>query len=571
MVAPFELTILTKADGEPLTKHIHLDPAGHITNDSSACGMSRDTAERFIFDNADALAAFFARCRTDQALALGRLRSDIADKVDIVVKKKLDGAAVGTIARTKDYIGYRDGAPAWVLIDFDRKGMPTAVAMKIAELGGVEAALLSVCPEITKAMRIIRSSTSAGISRADTGKKFDDIGGMHIWIAVCDGSDIERFLKTLHERCWLAGLGWYILSIDGRLLERSLVDRTVGSPERLQFEGPARLDWPLEQNADSRRPVVIPGVLLDTKRGRPRLDYIEAAKLDELRVAEATHLRPEADRVRKIYIARHAEELMTQHGISKTEAVKIITRRCEGILRPDFVLPFDDSGFEGCTVADVLADPDRFHEATLADPIEGIAYGRDKAKLFVNTDGSIVIHSFAHGRSMYRLCWDYHHALTITGEADVTEVTQKYIECMLNGDLDPVEAEQLRNGISKQHHIGKKALKDALKAAQERAAANSQNTTQQEELTVAAAGRPIHPEPHPKNEWEPVVQQINEVLDKAARRLPAIRDVEHRVLLAQTRELPKLHILTSKDVNIQGAENADEEDEDSSVEEEKEG
>jgi len=67
------------------------------------------------------------------------------------------------------------------------------------------------------------------------------------------------------------------------------------------------------------------------------------------------------------------------------------------------------------------------------------------------------------------------------------------------------------------------------------------------------------------------VQQINEVLDKAARRLPAIRDVEHRVLLAQTRELPKLHILTSKDVNIQGAENADEEDEDSSVEEEKEG
>jgi hypothetical protein len=569
MAAPFELTILTKANGEPLTKHIHLDAAGHITNDSSACGMARGTAERFQFEDAKALAAFFTECRTDQALALGRLRSDIADKVDIVVKKKLDGAAVGTIARTKTYIGYRDDAPAWVLIDFDRKGMPLAVADRITELGGVEAALLLVCPEIVKAARVIRASTSAGIKRTDTGEVFDGIGGMHIWIAVGDGSDIVRFLKTLHERCWLAGLGWHMLDVAGRMLERSLVDRMVGSPERLQFEGPARLDWPLEQDADSRRPVVILGVPLDTKRSCPPLDYIETAKLDELRAAEAARLRPEADRVRKVYIAHHAEELMTQRGLSKTEAIKIITRRCEGILRPDLVLPFDDSEFEGCTVADVLADPERFHEATLADPIDGIAYGRDKAKLFVNADGSIVIHSFAHGRTMYRLCWDYRHALAIAREAGIDEVTQKFIECMRNGDLDPVEAELLRNTISKTYKIGKKALKDALKEAQEQAAETAPSALQEEQLVIAAAGRPVFPEPHPKDEWEPVVQQINQVLVKATRRLPAARDVEHHILIAQTRELPKLHILTSKDVNIP-ATDAGGEDDDSAAEEEEE-
>jgi len=35
------------------------------------------------------------------------------------------------------------------------------------------------------------------------------------------------------------------------------------------------------------------------------------------------------------------------------------------------VLPFDDDDLAGCTVADVLADPERFEGATLADPIEG--------------------------------------------------------------------------------------------------------------------------------------------------------------------------------------------------------
>ena len=43
------------------------------------------------------------------------------------------------------------------------------------------------------------------------------------------------------------------------------------------------------------------------------------------------------------------------------------------------VLEFVDKELEGCTVGDVLADPKRFDRRVLADPIEGVAYGRTTA------------------------------------------------------------------------------------------------------------------------------------------------------------------------------------------------
>ena len=81
-------------------------------------------------------------------------------------------------------------------------------------------------------------------------------------------------------------------------------------------------------------------------------------------------------------------------------------RQCEGVLLPDIVLPFDDPEFAGCTVGDVLADPDRFDGATLADPLEGVEYGTCKAKIMRRADGTLWIHTFAHGRTIYELKLD---------------------------------------------------------------------------------------------------------------------------------------------------------------------
>ena len=142
--------------------------------------------------------------------------------------------------------------------------MPTAVAAELKRAGGFWDALLTVLPALKDTARVTRHSTSAGLSRADTGEALPGSDGVHVYVAEKDGADSERFLRALHDRCWLAGLGWMMVSTSGAPLERSIVDRMVGGPERLVFEGGPILVPPLQQDKESRRPIAVDGVVLDT-------------------------------------------------------------------------------------------------------------------------------------------------------------------------------------------------------------------------------------------------------------------------------------------------------------------
>src|SRR5262249_29480550 len=212
--------------------------------------------------------------------------------------------------------------------------------------------------------------------------------GMHVYVEVKDGGDSARFLTTLHERCWLSGFGWMILSTSGALLERSIVDRMVGGPERLVFEGGPVLVPPLQQDKESRRPIAVDGVLLDTMAVCPPLSIVERARLDELQARERERLPPEMAEVPEAVRQGHAAKLVARTGMAENAARQVIARQCEGVLRTDIVLPFDNPELAGCTVGDVLADPESFEDETLADPLEGVSYGRCVAKIMRRADGT---------------------------------------------------------------------------------------------------------------------------------------------------------------------------------------
>ena len=93
-----------------------------------------------------------------------------------------------------------------MLLDYDTKGMPVEVAERIKELGGFWPALVSVLPVLGSVGHVIRSSTSAGLVRTDTGEALAGSSGVHGYVMIKDGTDAERFLSTLHEKCWVAGL-----------------------------------------------------------------------------------------------------------------------------------------------------------------------------------------------------------------------------------------------------------------------------------------------------------------------------------------------------------------------------
>jgi hypothetical protein len=282
-----EITVFTKHGG-PLTKRISLKSDGTVHSDGSACTMARGQARRAKIAGVAELAAIIEQLTSNQAIALGALNSDLADEVRIVTKNQLNGHEHDVTARTGDSITYRTGQPTFALIDTDTKGMPDAIAVRIEQAGGVWRLLLSVLPGLEGAARVERRSTSSGLSRSDTGEQLPGSKNLHIYVVAENGADIERFLKTLHDRCWLAGLGWMIVGEAGQLLERSIIDRMVGTAERLVFEGGPILEPPLEQDKDSRKPIAAPGDALDTLAACPPLTVTERSKVEEEK-AKATH------------------------------------------------------------------------------------------------------------------------------------------------------------------------------------------------------------------------------------------------------------------------------------------
>jgi hypothetical protein len=547
-----EITILTKTGG-PLTKRISLDPDGKMRSDGSACVMSGGSARRASFDNLDAFAASIGGLGSNEAIALGALRDNLPDQVQIVTKAKLatlNGATPPeTIARTGKHISYRPGMPALALLDHDTGGMPPAVQSKIDALGGFWSALVSVVPKLATAGRVERASTSAGLSRTDTGEKLPGSNGLHVYVLVQDGADVERLLRTLHDRCWLQGLGWMMVGAGGQLLDRSIVDRMVGAPERLVFEGPPILDPPLAQDQASRQPIVTEGTVLDTVEACPPLTIVEQAQLKKLRAKEQHRLAPDAAKARDTFISQQSKRLAKRPGMSFESAKRAIARQCVGTLLPGLVLPFDDEDLAGATVADVLADPARFEGATLADPLEGTEYGRCKAKIMRRADGSPWIHSFAHGRTVYELKYDARAVQAALKDMASADVPDAFVRLVLTADMDEAEIEELRNIAHERSGIGKRALDAKLKRARQEQAMHQATAIRERRTAERQDPRPYLEAPLVDAERVPIMTAIDDVLGSQRRPEPPFRDAEGRPTEVRCRAPIMLHEMLNVGTN----------------------
>jgi hypothetical protein len=544
-----ELTRFTKAEG-PLTKHISLAPDGKLKSDGSACVMALGTAQRLPIADFGELATVLEKMPSEQAIALGALRTGLPEKVQIVTKNKLNGQP-NTIARTAADIVFQKGKQALVLLDYDTKGMPPDVLAEIKVRSGFWPTLLSVLPPLRSVAHLIRRSTSAGLSCCNTGEKIGGSDGEHVYLLVQDGGDVERFLRNLHQRCWLAGFGWLTVGACGQLLERSIVDRMVGAPERLVFEGGPILDPPIQQDREIRRPIPFDGAALDTIATCPPLTIVETAKLKTLYAKEKSRLAPQSAKARAAFIAAKAKLLAERSGMSEQVAAEVIARQCDGVLLPNIELPFDDDDFAGCTVGDVLADPNRFEGATLADPIEGVQYGICKARIMVRTDGTPWIHSFAHGRTIYEL---KHSRSTVRAAIERTindEVVKTFINMALAADLSADEIEELRNEVATRSGLGKRTLSKMLKAAQQEQADQHRQQDIERRLAERRDPRPSINVPSENAPWLPTMGVLNEVIGRSIATHPPARDIDGAAVSTSQIALPDTHAFTPMSANAE--------------------
>ena len=253
-------------------------------------------------------------------------------------------------------------------------------------------ALESIYPDLRGAARVSRWSTSSGLTIDATGERKE--GGQHIYVVLADGSDAERFLKTLHRRAWLGGLGWVYVGTSGNLLERSIIDTSVYNPERLVFEADPSLGAGLSQ---APRPATVHnGVPLATPSPLSAKEEVEYQRL----VKEFNkRLAPAAKKQRAIW-SKGRIERMVASGATLAKAEKTIKQWLKGVLLPDAIIEFTNPALGFVTIRQILEDPTTFDGAICYDPIEGRSYGHATGRFYAKSQ---TIHSQAHGGMTFHL------------------------------------------------------------------------------------------------------------------------------------------------------------------------
>ncbi|MEK4034040.1 primase-helicase family protein [Methylocystis sp. IM3] len=382
-------------EGGPLTKKISLDADGELVSDGSQCRMCEGVQERLPLKDWREFAEILDKTPRDTAYGVGRLKEQFGDSVVVEVIGKVTTGA----ARSKESISYREGEPAFALLDHDTKEMPDAVRERLDALGGLHGALDHICPELRQAGYICRKSTSSGVYIKKTdekpGKKFQK-DGEHIYLLVRDGSDTKRLLDTLHTRAWANGLGWHMLSKNGSYLSRSIVDRSVSDASRLVFEAPPDLDHP-SLTQDRPEPQIHDGLPFDSRKYCLDLTAAESKACADAIAASKARLKPEADKRRKKFEEQRVAEALDR-GVDPETAKRMAQQWTKGVLLPDAVLDFRRHKLGFVTVADILACPENYLEKYIPDPLDGddLHYS-SAAKVRQREDGSVYVVSFAHG------------------------------------------------------------------------------------------------------------------------------------------------------------------------------
>jgi hypothetical protein len=368
----------------PLGKSIALKPDGTLNKvplANSVCWVATVPVE-----TANALADLTMSCETNQALALGTCSRD---RAEVVVAKRL-ALFPDAIARTKTHFKFAQG-PGYALFDVDDKDAPPDIIAKVERLGGVWPILTTLYPPLATAARVRRASQSACV-RIE-GAPANATRSQHVYVLLQRGVDTPALIERLHQRLWLTGFGWIAIGAAGQLLEKSLIDCAVASPERLIFEGPVSIADPrLTIDLSARRPTAREGVAIVPPP--PLSDEVEQQYRDAVRAAKRALTR-QAEHVGYDYQRARGADEKTAQALAKGAA--------RGSARLPQSCPLTFKNGAQVTVGEALLDPDRYVNQDCLDPIEPVA--RDYCARFLRgkNDHVCFVKSFAHGGSIYQL------------------------------------------------------------------------------------------------------------------------------------------------------------------------
>ncbi len=390
-----ELTILTNNQGYA-TKVFRLDEDGQLRK-RSAANIYEGRACRVAVGNLDELRGLIENLQPKQALCFG-----IAEREDarLLTQETLrSGSYPDAIARDREHFSFRESQPGILMLDCDvRDGQaPT-------NLQEIDRIIAEIVPGWRETQRLWRASSSAYLYRSD-GSKLIGMGSWRGYAIVDDASAIPSVGAFIYQRLWELGHGYISISKSGQALDRSLIDSSVWQPERVDFAGEPVLESGITRRAPN--PVLLEGApFLATAGIKAPSTLAEWRQSSEKLRKAKDDAKPQCLEVRKAYIAERVGALKREFAKTSEKRLQALLRQAteHRFLSSDFVLYRPDGG--SVTVGEILADPQKWHQARFADPLEP-DYRDDKRIAYANLepepDDYPYIWSHAHGGMRYRL------------------------------------------------------------------------------------------------------------------------------------------------------------------------
>lgn len=220
-------TEITRCGG-PLSKTIRPDGQGGITK-TAAANMTSGTAKTLTMPFKE-FGAYLRTLEPNQAICHGVCGHD---EIKLVCRAKFKGQP-GTITKTKEFFHYPAG-PGIGMFDHDPK--PGREALSPDELIEI---ICRVCPDFKNVPTWSTPSTSSCINDKAGNQLTGEGNGFHLYFPFKNASDLPRFADVLFKRLWLVGQGYIFISRAGSMLERTVFDAAVFSPERLDFVSGAK-------------------------------------------------------------------------------------------------------------------------------------------------------------------------------------------------------------------------------------------------------------------------------------------------------------------------------------------
>ena len=417
--------IVTSSQPAVLTKTRKYNAKADTIESESGGFIVKGYAENVELNSMRDFAQLLDTAETNQAL-IAAIHTAKTKRVKLysTTEFEKEGRPADSITRTKDYFKRPVQQAGLLILDCDDKDKTKAQFFD---------AVRKVLPQLDEIAWAYKDSSSAFLYANDQLKQGE--AGKRLYIVLANAEDTARAGANLFDRLWLAGYGKYEIGAAGQFLNRGIIDVAMFGEcdtARLDFIGGSHCIEPVTQK---RPPAEYnEGRPLDSLNDLPKLKPAEKGRLDAIQASAKAMLEGKAKAVKEAYCERKGLENLAKQGkFNPTdeqldEAKNNVLKALDGgDLTGEFVITLAKDK-QQITVAELLADPDKYDQAETLDPIEPSYHNyAPKGKLYLS-DNRPTLHSFAHGGKTYRLYKQSRFILHSNGST--TETTNNTLQLM---------------------------------------------------------------------------------------------------------------------------------------------